>query len=453
LPKFALFNSIANEKSCLIQLMLVWAFCELSFRQEALAKIARPHGTPYLGVVIKAIDASQGGPPIAGFIKPSVCPEPAASGEPAESIEGQAAVPVTPDDIPLLSAQEKRRILARIVRTNALDCFDDAGAFDIARAKRVLPPGSVRHIDVDETTRTDAEGQPVTQRHIRLRLVDPLSALRLDDILERRGQPTASSFRYPNPHPASREYSFNLLRDKTLALDEALQSIEDLKKSLAEAGDRNLQLSRQLEETHHPLGTPPPETPGSSPTSKVPTPGRPSQCGTGCQHVHPETPAERPETTAQPPASVSRKGESTGSLAPSLPDSNHVSPRDPGRPPSAPEDHHEPSQPEPVSAFEKDLASLKGKSIRLSFQAQRALETAQGQALRDLKKLQALCFQQEAEEVRNSSGPLAFAEWLRARGINPADYRPPPLPKKPPANGPRKSAPQQPPRPPPRTPP
>jgi hypothetical protein len=136
----------------------------------------------------------------------------------------------------------------------------------------------VRHIDIDETTRTDAEGQPVIQRRIRLRLLDPLSALRLDDILERRGQPTASSFRYPNPHPASREYSFNLLRDKTLALDDALQTIEDLKKALAQAADREFQLTTDLAAKDRQLKI----------SSHVEAPDHPSQGDTGCQPVVPK---------------------------------------------------------------------------------------------------------------------------------------------------------------------
>jgi hypothetical protein len=184
---------------------------------------------------------------------------------------------------PLLSLEEKREILARIVRTNALDCFDESGAFDIALAKRVLPPGAVRHIDVDETTRIDAEGQPVTQRHIRLRLVDPLSALRLDDIFERRQNPTPA---FANTKMGERK-TFNLLREKTMALDDALQSIEDLKQALAEADDREIQLSKKLEEKDQQLGTPTPGTPGSSLAPHPSTPDHASQGETGCQPVKP----------------------------------------------------------------------------------------------------------------------------------------------------------------------
>jgi hypothetical protein len=332
--------------------------------------------------VIKALDAAQGGGPNDGFAEPIVGPEPAASGEPAEPIEGRAADPVacassTEADTPLLSLEEKRRILARIVRVNPLDCFDESGAFDVARAKRVLPPGAVRHIDVDEITRIDAEGQPVTQRHIRLRLVDPLSALRLDDILERRGQPSASSFRYPNPHPASREYSFNLLRDKTLALDEALQSIEDLKKALAEAGDRNLQLSKQLEETHRPLGTPPPETPGSSLTSNVPTPDRPPQCGTGCQPVQAKL-----------------------------------------------QDHERDTEPGSAALQSRDQSPLGDTGCQPVQKKPRSSPASHStQPLDKIPYHELPRRKQEIEDARGSKGPAAFSAWLKATAVEPPGYR------------------------------
>jgi hypothetical protein len=226
-----------------------------SFRQEALAKIARRHAAGYLVPVIKAIDAAQGGPPQESAGCSLFTGHESADGPVADQVSPKASDSyegaVTPSDTPLLTLEEKRRILARIVRVNSLDCLDDSGAFDIVRARRVLPPGAVRHIDIDETTRMDAEGQPVTQRRIRLRLVDPLSVLRLDDILERR--------QHPAPPSASSKMSerktFNLLREKTMALDDALQSIEELKKSLAEADDRELQLHRELEEKDRHLET------------------------------------------------------------------------------------------------------------------------------------------------------------------------------------------------------
>ena len=159
-------------------------------------------------------------------------------------------------EVPLLTPEEKRRILARIVRVNPLDCFDESGAFDIARAKRILPPGAVRHIAVHETTRLNAEGQAVTERRINVRLVDPVSALRLDDQLERRRERTASSSPAPSdsdsdsppPHPASPEYARNLLRKNTIALDEANHTLAQLKKRLAEKEDRKHRLSKELEE-------------------------------------------------------------------------------------------------------------------------------------------------------------------------------------------------------------
>ena len=246
-----------------------------SFRQDALAKIALLQANPYLVHVIKAIGAEQDNSPP----EPSGVADlaPFVSGEPAESAEdpehsrraaseagnrkSEIENPKSEIQSPLLTPEEKRRILARIVRVNPLDCFDESGAFDIARAKRILPPGAVRSIAVHETTCLNAEGQPITERRINVRLVDPVSALRLDDQLERRRERTASTsssatdsdYDSPPPHPASPEYAHNLLRQKTKGLDEAQHTLALLKKALAEREERKLQLSKELEKKNRQL--------------------------------------------------------------------------------------------------------------------------------------------------------------------------------------------------------
>ena len=210
--------------------------------------------------MIKAIDAAQGGPPP----EPSGVVDPEQRRRAEHAASGELVEPaVTPADIPLLTQEEKRRILARIARVNPLDCFDESGAFDIVRAKRILPPGMLRHIAVHEITRLNAEGQPVTERRINVRLVDPVSAIRLDDQMERRPERAASGSSSPSespsdpdsppPHPASPEYAHNLLRKNTIALDEANHTLALLKKALAEKHDRQRQLNNELEEKDHQL--------------------------------------------------------------------------------------------------------------------------------------------------------------------------------------------------------
>lgn len=85
-----------------------------------------------------------------------------------------------------LGIDEKRQLLAQIVRLNPLDCLDDSGAFDLDRARQTLPACAVQELIIDETTRTDRDGNTTTRRRIRVRLVDKLRALKLDDLLERQ---------------------------------------------------------------------------------------------------------------------------------------------------------------------------------------------------------------------------------------------------------------------------
>jgi len=82
-----------------------------------------------------------------------------------------------------LTVQEKRLFVARIVRADFLECFAEDGEFDLDRARRVLPKGSIQKITIHQTTRTDREGKPVVNRRITLHLVDKLRAIRADEIL------------------------------------------------------------------------------------------------------------------------------------------------------------------------------------------------------------------------------------------------------------------------------
>jgi hypothetical protein len=81
-----------------------------------------------------------------------------------------------------LTRSEKRRQLAQIVRFNLLDCFDDSGALDLERIRR-LPGAAIQQFVVHETTRTDRQGNSVVQRRVTLRLVDKVRAMKYDDEL------------------------------------------------------------------------------------------------------------------------------------------------------------------------------------------------------------------------------------------------------------------------------
>jgi hypothetical protein len=85
-----------------------------------------------------------------------------------------------------LSTEEKRRLLAQMVRVNLVDCCDDSGAFDMARARRVLPGCAVQQLFIQEVIRTDRQGISTVRRHIRVRLEDRVRAMRLDDVLLER---------------------------------------------------------------------------------------------------------------------------------------------------------------------------------------------------------------------------------------------------------------------------
>src|SRR5262249_13749621 len=85
---------------------------------------------------------------------------------------------------PLLTLAKKREILSRIANVDLLDCLDESGAFDLARARQVLAGGTVQQLIVDEVTRTDRQGNTTTRRRIRVRVVDKVRAIKQDDACE-----------------------------------------------------------------------------------------------------------------------------------------------------------------------------------------------------------------------------------------------------------------------------
>ena len=405
-----------------------------------LAKIATHHATPYLVSVIKAIDATQGGPPPepsgAELVDDGELAESAAVADPLKSVEelSHNEGPVKSEilnpksEVPLLTLEEKRRILARIARVNATDCFDESGNFDIARAKRVLPPGAVCSISIHETTCPTAEGQSMTERRIHLRLVDPVSALRLDDQLERRRERSASRSSSatdsdsPPPHPASPEYAHMLLRKNTIALDEANHTLAQLRKALAEKEDRRRRLSKELDEKDHQLS----ETPSLSNGSQTLSPsngsqtlskveGEAAQHDTGCQPVQEEL---QTSPGCQPVASKSQNpsSQTLSNIEGDAEDSSLA--------PQRRDQSREAGFSTPLSPKSKPLSPVEAPAPTIAERLQ-VLTKLKNPTPTDLKELEALGFLQEAEEVKNSSGPGAFADWLRARGIDPATYRSP----------------------------
>lgn len=90
-----------------------------------------------------------------------------------------------PEDNSKLTRDEKRRLLAQIVRFNPAECFDESGTLDLDRVREVS--GAVfQQMVVQETTRTSTKGAVTTQRRITLRLVDKVRALGLDEKLQDR---------------------------------------------------------------------------------------------------------------------------------------------------------------------------------------------------------------------------------------------------------------------------
>lgn len=92
------------------------------------------------------------------------------------------ATPKKNSDAEKLSRDEKRRLLAKIVRVHPADCFDATGAFDLERV-REIPGAAIQQVIVHEIARTDRQGNSTVQRRITLRLVDKVRAMRFDEKL------------------------------------------------------------------------------------------------------------------------------------------------------------------------------------------------------------------------------------------------------------------------------
>jgi hypothetical protein len=120
-----------------------------------------------------------------------------------------------------LSVAEKRSRLARIVRADLLDCLDDSGAFDHARARQLLAGGTVQKLFVDEVERTDRHGNTTVRRKIRVYLVDKIRAMKCDEALA----PTA---------------------ELENALEEKTRRVEWLEASVAQAKERDKDIEKEV---------------------------------------------------------------------------------------------------------------------------------------------------------------------------------------------------------------
>jgi hypothetical protein len=89
------------------------------------------------------------------------------------------------------SLHEKRLFLAQVIRADLLKCHDPEGNFNLARAQLILPEGCVQEINIDETKTTNKNGHTVVRRKIRVKLMDKLRAMKLDESLERQAQKAA----------------------------------------------------------------------------------------------------------------------------------------------------------------------------------------------------------------------------------------------------------------------
>ncbi len=90
------------------------------------------------------------------------------------------------EDSGKLSRDEKRRLIAQMVRLNPADCFDVSGTLDLELV-REYSGAAVQQMIVHEITRTDKEGNiRGVQRRITLKLVDKVRAMNFDEkLLER----------------------------------------------------------------------------------------------------------------------------------------------------------------------------------------------------------------------------------------------------------------------------
>jgi len=106
-----------------------------------------------------------------------------AQSEASASPDSPAPSPVPAEPAEPLTRAEKRLLLAQIVRLNPLDCIDESGVFRFSLTRRIVPAAAIQDITITETTRTDAQGKPVTRRRLRIHLVNKLRALKLDNEL------------------------------------------------------------------------------------------------------------------------------------------------------------------------------------------------------------------------------------------------------------------------------
>lgn len=74
-------------------------------------------------------------------------------------------------------------MLADIARVNVMEYFDEEGAFDVARARADLPGWCVQEITIEETARSDRQGNETMKRKIRVHFPDKLKALDMDSAL------------------------------------------------------------------------------------------------------------------------------------------------------------------------------------------------------------------------------------------------------------------------------
>ncbi len=118
-------------------------------------------------------------------------PDPTNTASPHPPLSPFPPVPTSPPSTSPLTRSEKRLLLAQIIRLNPLDCPDDSGSFNLARARRTLPGAAVQDITIHETTCTDCQGKVTFYRKTHVRLVDKLRALKLDDDRPCRRKPSA----------------------------------------------------------------------------------------------------------------------------------------------------------------------------------------------------------------------------------------------------------------------
>jgi len=254
-----------------------------------------------------------------------------------------------------------------------------------------------------------------------VRLVDPVSALRIDDLMERRREPTTSHSTSTSKNFTRRD--FNLLTEKTMALEDANHSIELLKKALAEADDLELHLSKELDEKDHQLSQTLSLSNGSQTLSKVE--GDVAQRDTGCQPVQ-----EKPEisTGSQPvePKSPRQSETLNSSGVPSQvlhPSSTALQSRDQSPAPNNAKKSNKPQAQSATSAPQNPTATKTW--LPSGLQWPQHLSSAEIRTLENLDEIEIRIRKQEIEDVRSTSGPGAFRAWFGAWSWEVANDRSP----------------------------